>query len=140
MNFSNKKLQFMKKIFTLVILLVFCFSAVTAQSANSKKDPTGKWKFEAPYAPEGYTIGTIDIGFAEDKYNANMSFTNLGYTFTGEKIRVQNDSVYFMIWIENTDVSVSLKIEDKTKMTGTAVYYEGTVPLTLVKEPIEKQE
>jgi hypothetical protein len=130
----------MKKIIPFITLLIIFSSSALAQSVNKKKDPLGKWKFEAPYAPEGYSKGTIDIGFAEDKFTANMAFTDLDYTFTGEKIKVQNDSVYFMIWIESTDVTVSLKIEDKSTMTGTAVYVDGTVPLTLTKEPVEKQE
>ncbi|OFY66988.1 MAG: hypothetical protein A2V64_05970 [Bacteroidetes bacterium RBG_13_43_22] len=133
-----KKLILMKKIFPVLVLLVLCVSAVSAQSANGKKDPVGKWKFDAPYAPEGYTSGTIDIGFAEEKYSAAMAFNDIGYSFTGEKVIVRNDSLLFMIWIESTDVNVGLKIEDKTKMTGNAVYYEGTVPLTLTKEPENK--
>jgi hypothetical protein len=130
----------MKKFFPFILILVFFSLTGMGQSVNEKKDPVGKWKFEAPYAPEGYSKGTIDIGFAEDKFTANMAFTDLDYTFPGEKIKVQNDSVYFMIWIESTDVSVSLKMEDKSTMTGTAVYVDGTVPLTLTKEPVEKQE
>ena len=130
----------MKKIIPFVTLFIFFSSSVLAQSVNEKKDPVGQWKFDAPYAPEGYNKGTIDIGFAEDKFTANMAFTDLDYTFSGEKIKVENDSVCFMIWIESTDVSVSLKMEDKSTMTGTAVYIDGTVPLTLTKEPVEKQE
>jgi hypothetical protein len=129
----------MKKIFPFIVLLIFCFSVVSAQSSNSGKDPAGKWKFDAPYAPEGYTAGTVSIGFTDQKYSATVEFTNIGYSFPAEKIKLQNDSLFFMIWVENTDVNFSMKIEDTTKMTGNAVYYEGTVPFTLTKEPEKKQ-
>ena len=129
----------MKKILKTIVLLFLCVSAVSAQSANGKKDPVGKWKFDAPYAPEGYTTGTVDIGFANQEYTANIEFTNIGYSFPGEKVRMQKDSLFFMIWIENTDVNFSMIMEDKTKISGNAVYYEGTVPFTLTKESDQKQ-
>ncbi len=128
----------MKKNISIAALLIFCISVVSAQSANGKRDPVGKWKFEAPYAPEGFTAGTIDVGYADNKYTASMLFTTSGYSFNAEKVAIRNDSLFFNIWIEGTDVSVALKIEDKTKMTGNAVHYEGTVPLTLTKEEEQK--
>ena len=124
----------MKTLSFIVLMLFFCISGISAQRASSKKEPVGKWKFDAPYAPEGYTKGTIEIGLADSKYSASMSFTDMGYSFPGEKISLRNDSLFFMIWIESTDVNVKLKIEDNTKMTGNAVYYEGTVPLTLTRD------
>ncbi|MFH0842467.1 MAG: hypothetical protein V1903_07590 [Bacteroidota bacterium] len=128
----------MKKIISISALLIFCISAISAQSANGKNDPAGKWKFDAPYAPEGFTAGTIDVGYADSSYTASMLFTTSGYSFPGEKVIVRNDSLFFNIFVEGTDVSVALKMEDKTKMTGNAVYYEGNVPLTLTKEEEQK--
>jgi len=128
----------MKKLISITVLVIICISVVSAQPANGGKDPLGKWKFEAPSAPEGFTAGTIDVGYADDKYTATMLFTTSGYSFNGERVAVRNDSLFFNIWVEGTDVSVALKMEDKTKMTGNAVHYEGTVPLTLTKEEVQK--
>jgi len=128
----------MKKIISISALLILCISVIYAQSTNGKKDPAGQWKFEAPYAPEGFTAGTIIVGYADNKYTASMLFTTSGYSFNAEKVAVRNDSLFFNIWIEGTDVSVALKMEDTTKMTGNAVHYEGTVPLTLTKEEEQK--
>jgi hypothetical protein len=129
----------MKKIFPLVVILFLCISTSSAQSKKVKTEPVGKWNFEAPYAPEGYTKGTVEIGYADKKYSASMTFTDLGYSLTGEKVSMKNDSIFFMIWVESTDVNISLKLVDKTQITGAAVYYEGTVPLTLTREPETKQ-
>ena len=129
----------MKKLISIIALVTLSFSVLSAQSPNVKKDPVGKWKFEAPYAPEGFTTGTIDVGYADQKYSATMLFTGAGYSYNGEKVAVRNDSLFFMIWVEGTDVNVTLKLEDNTKMTGNAVYYEGNVPLSLTREPMQKQ-
>ena len=111
----------MKKIIPFILLFIFFLTALSAQSVNGKKDLVGQWKFDAPYAPEGYTSGTVNIGFAEQKHSATMSFSNLDYSFTGEKVRIQNDSLNLLIWVEGTEVTVSLKMEDKATMTGNAV-------------------
>jgi len=128
----------MKKLLSFAAIMIFCIPAISAQQTKQKIDPAGQWKFEAPYAPEGFTAGTIDVGFADNKYTVNMLFTTSGYSFTGEKTAVRNDSLFFNIFVEGTDVSVALKMEDTTKMTGNAVHYEGTVPLTLTKEEVQK--
>jgi hypothetical protein len=128
----------MKKFISIAAFLIICISAVSAQSSDAKKDPVGKWKFDAPYAPEGYTTGTVEIGFAENKYSSNITFTNIGYSFSGEKVTVRNDSLFFMIWVDGTDVNFAIKIEETAKMTGNAIYVEGTVPFTLTKEEVQK--
>jgi len=55
----------MKKIVSLAIVLLFSISITNAQNTKTKKDPAGDWKFEALYAPEGYTTGNLSIGLAE---------------------------------------------------------------------------
>lgn len=128
----------MKKLITIIALVTLSVSVLSAQSGNGRKDPVGKWKFDAPYAPEGFTSGTIDVGYADKKYSATMSFAGSEYSFPGEKVAVRNDSLFFLIWVEGTDVNVALKLEDNSKMTGNAVYYEGNVPLSLTREPVQK--
>jgi len=125
------------KIFSLLILSVLTILTVSAQNQSQKKDPVGQWKFDAPYAPEGYTSGNIAVGLADKKYSASMAFTGIDYKFIGENIKVVKDSVSFSIYVESESVTVKLKVEDATKMTGTATYSGGVVPLTLLKETRE---
>ena len=126
----------MKKGFlSLIIILGLCFNSLAQDPAAQKKDPVGKWKFEAATAPEGYTSGTMVFSLAENKYTAGIIFTNFEYKFPGEKVKVEGDSVSFFVSIEGQLIDISLKMENASKMTGKAVYTEGNIPLVLTKLP-----
>ena len=128
----------MRKIITLFVILLLSASAISAQSSRDKKAVTGKWKFDAPYAPEGYTSGTIELTFAENKYSTSLSFTGSDYKIPGEKTKVENDSVTFVVHVESEQVEIFLKLENESKMAGKAVYSQGEIPLTLTKEVPKK--
>ncbi|MCX6320745.1 MAG: hypothetical protein NTX93_02945 [Bacteroidia bacterium] len=121
------------KILTVLVISFLSVVAVSGQDSAKKTNPVGTWKFEAPYAPEGYTSGTIAVGLDEQKYSTTMVFTGSENKLPGEKVKVANDSVSFSIYLEGQDIKVMLKIENETKMSGKAVYTEGEVPLTLTK-------
>jgi hypothetical protein len=123
----------MKKGILIILSLIFSLSVLMAQNSQVKSNPVGTWKFAAPYAPEGYTSGTIVVGFAEKKHTATMSFTGSENILSGEKVTAANDSVLFFVFLEGQDIKVLLKIVSDTNMTGKAVYSEGEVPLTLTK-------
>jgi len=125
----------MKKGILAIMLIVISMPFLSAQNDQPKSNPVGTWKFEAPYAPEGYTSGTIVVGLAEQKHTTTMSFAGSDYKIPGEKVKAQNDSILFSIFLEGQDINVLLKIENETKMSGKAVYSEGEVPLTLTKVP-----
>jgi len=124
----------MRKLFPFAMLLVFSISLINAQTTKTKKDPAGDWKFEAPYAPEGYTTGKITIGFAEKKYTAVISMTGSDYKINGEKVKFENDTVSFSVYIEGETVGVKMKMEDTVKMTGAATSSQGEIPLTATKQ------
>ena len=121
------------KFFTLVLLSLFFNITVTAQTNTKNIDPVGNWKFDAPYAPEGYTTGTMVVGMAEKVYTATMSFTGSDYKIPGEKVKVENNTLSFQIYVEYEAINITLKIESEKKMSGKAVYSEGEIPLTLTK-------
>lgn len=123
------------KIFNCALLLLLISSCIiSGQTSNEKKNLVGKWLFAAPYAPQGYTAGTIEVGYSENKYSATMIFSVGENKFIGDKVRFENDTLYFNVFIEGQDVAVKLKYEDETKMTGKAIYTEGVVPLSLTKD------
>lgn len=122
----------MKKAFFTILFFFSILTVLSAQDAASqKKNPVGNWKFEAPYAPQGYNNGSIIVVSAENKLSATMSFDSMQYQFPAEKVKAVADSLYFSINLEGQSVDVSLKLTDDSNMTGKAVYSEGSVPLTV---------
>ena len=99
----------MKKITLSVLILFLLFSYSYGQSENVKKDPAGQWKFEAPYAPEGYTSGSIKIELTESEYSLLMEFPGTGYSFEGKKISLSGDTLNFNLYVDGIDVEVCLK-------------------------------
>ncbi len=123
----------------LAILVITIFSAITlnGQAAPEKLNPVGQWSYAAPYAPEGYQTGTIEIGLTDGKYTASFSVTGSDYKMPAEKVKFENDVVTFLVIIEANQINISLKMESEKKMTGKAVYSDGEIPLTLTK--VEKK-
>jgi hypothetical protein len=122
------------KFFTLLMVSLLAICAVSAQTDSKKNSPIGKWKFEAPYAPEGFTKGSIVVSFAEEKYSTAVSFTGSDLVIMGDKTKVESDTVSFVVLVEGQEVAISLKADSDIKMSGKAVYFEGEIPLTLTKE------
>jgi len=123
----------------LAILVITIFSAITlnGQATPNKLNPVGQWSYAAPYAPEGYQTGTIEIGLTDGKYTASFSVTGSDYKMPAEKVKFENDVVAFLVIIEANQINISLKMESEKKMTGKAVYSDGEIPLTLTK--VEKK-
>jgi hypothetical protein len=117
------------------ILIMFLFAAITLSSGQSTKkvDPAGTWKFDAPYAPEGYTTGVIVIGLVDKRQTATMSFTGSEYKLNGENVKLEINAVSFSVKLEGQDIKVILAGDGNAKLVGKAVYSEGEVPLTLTK-------
>lgn len=124
----------MKKVILIILFIVFSLPFLTAQNSQEKKNPVGTWKFEAPYAREGYTSGTIIVCQTDQNYTATISFTGNENKLNGDKVKFEKDTLLFSVYIEGEDVKVLIKIENEAKMSGKAIYSEGEVPLTLTKK------
>jgi hypothetical protein len=120
------------------MISLFAFCTVTAQTGSTNNNTVGKWKFEAPSAPEGYNTGNIIISFAENKYSAAVSMTGSEYVIPGDKTKVENGNVSFVLLLDGTEIAITLKAESNIKMTGIAVAPDGDIPLTLTKELTQK--
>ena len=124
----------MKKVILIILFIVFSLPFLTAQNSQEKKNPVGTWKFEAPYALEGYTSGTIIVCQTDQNYTATISFTGNENKLNGDKVKFEKDTLLFLVYIEGEDVKVLIKIENEAKMSGKAIYSEGEVQLTLTKK------
>jgi hypothetical protein len=126
-----------KTLISLILLSVLIIGASSQQVKVQKNEPAGIWKFEAPSAPQEYSSGTLEVGFADKILSATMMFIGFGYKFPGESVKILNDSIHFSVNIQGQEINISLKIHDPVKMTGKAVYSEGEVPLILTKQNIK---
>jgi hypothetical protein len=124
----------MKKLILISLLLAFILPSLSAQSSKVKKDPVGTWKFEAPYAPEEYKAGKIEVTLTDKKYSATMGFSGSESKMAGDRVKFESDTLSFSISLEGQDVTVKLGFIDESKMAGKAVYTEGAVPLSLTRE------
>jgi hypothetical protein len=123
----------MKKIIAFLFFLTALSFSVLAQNQKVKYEPSGKWQFEAPYAPEEYKTGVMEFVKAEGKYTAFVSFTGSDYKIPLEKVTIKNDSIYLNLYVEGTDVPIKIKMENETKLTGVAYSTDGDIPLTATR-------
>ena len=128
----------MKRIIPFILTILICIPAITANGQQTKKDPVGNWKFESPYAPEGYNTGTIQVGYTDNKLTATIGFPGSDYKIPGEKVRFENDQLFFTVYIEGADINIVLKMESNTKMSGSASTPDGQLPVELAREEAKK--
>jgi hypothetical protein len=122
------------RIIGILAAFMFLFIQVSAQDGNTKKNsPVGTWKYEAAYAPEEYNSGSIIVGFADKKYSVSVSFKGSTYKLQAEQVKYENDLLTCTIYVEGEYVKISVKAENNNRMTGTATYSQGQVPLTLTR-------
>jgi len=121
----------MKKIYIQAILLaaILIIGSFNA-NAQIKQQCLGKWTFETPSAPEGYTMGIIDL----KKDSVIMEFTGNPSHYPSTWIKVRNDSLIYESDINGTLVRFSLKIIDNKTVSGEAVWSEGQTAMNLKKK------
>ena len=125
----------MKRAFILILVTLACINLSAQKSI--KYSPGGKWEFEAPTAPEGYTAGFVDIKIANGKDSVTMSFTGKDYKYPAEDIKFEKDSLQFFVSVDGTDVTFKSRFEQLDTMSGVALTNGGAVPFLLIRQKNE---
>lgn len=125
------------KIFSLALITLLSVNLLQAQT-NTGKTPAGSWKFEAPMAPEGYSTGKIDVTLADNKYSLSVIFSG-DYKIPGDQVKFGDNTLTCSVYVEGENVRISLKMNPDDKMTGTADYSQGQIPLTLTRIAANKK-
>ncbi len=120
---KNKKLIFS-------LFVIFLLSGSLSLNAQVKKTYQGDWSFEAPSAPEGYNTGVIT--FKQD--SSIMEFTYGYYPYPSNWIKAKGDSIIYETNVDGEFVLFSLKIKDKSNITGDAVWSTGQTEMILTKK------
>jgi hypothetical protein len=126
------------KIFSIALIILLSAGITGAQTSTKKNSPEGSWKFEAPTAPEGYSSGKINISNSDKKYSVTIAFTE-DYKISGEQVKFENNILSATVYVEGENVRISLKMDSEFKMTGTADYSQGQIPLTLTRTLPDKK-
>jgi hypothetical protein len=109
--------------------LIMLFVSIPS-NAQTKETYRGKWSFVAPSAPEGFTNGIIEI----KKDSVYIAFTDGNYRFPSNWIKVKGDSLIYESSINSEAVLFSLKMTEKLKITGNAVWSGGETLMVLTKK------
>jgi hypothetical protein len=111
----------------LLILSVFNLQQYSA-SAQSIHDLVGEWNAEAPDAPAGFNTSIMKIT-ADSVFT---TFTGETYSYGSTSVNYKNDTLSFVIG--GLGVLCTLKLENKGKLSGNAVWDEGESRLFLTKK------
>ena len=123
----------MKRVIFLIFLAVACIN-LSAQTEKAKHNPAGKWEFEAPTAPQGYTSGNVEVTLADKKLTGTMSFTGNDNKIPFDVIKFENDTLKINLNVDGTDVNLKIIFDDINKMSGVATTYDGEIPIVLTRE------
>lgn len=126
------------KTLALLVLVLISFLNTNGQKPAPADDFTGKWKFEAPSAPEGFNSGNIEISFVENVYKVSLAFTGSEYKLDGDRTAIEEGSFMFVIYLQGQEITVILKMAGPDKMNGLALNPDGEVPFTMVRNPEKK--
>jgi hypothetical protein len=122
---KSKDLQF----FILASILLLFSKTVDAQD---NKVIIGTWKFQCPYAPEGFNTGIIDI----HKDSVFTTFSSVKYKFPSMWVKNEKDTLSYNVDINGEQVLFSLRIENNDTLYGKARNVMGEGPITLIRKRI----
>ncbi|UCG28903.1 MAG: hypothetical protein JSV24_05955 [Bacteroidales bacterium] len=125
----NRKNSFGSAVLITVFLLMSSFSTTVPVK---KFKPEGTWKYSAPAAPEGYTIGFFIIEKGESGYEVTFMLDEYSKVKANE-VNYKRRNLEFVLYLENELVRITGTFEDD-KFTGKASYSEGVIDITAVRE------
>ena len=109
------------KVLRLAVIMAVLLIGSHSLKAQVKNVFTGNWSFDAPSAPGGYTKGFMEV----KKDSVLTSFPDMSFKYPSMWVKVKNDSLIYEVNIDGEEVLFSLKTDDKTKITGNAVWSSG---------------
>jgi hypothetical protein len=108
-----------------VILCVYGTFLVNAQSVDSL---IGDWNAEAPEAPAGFNTSVMTI--TQD--SVFTIFTGESFPYGSISMNFKNDTLSFEIG--GLNVLCTLRVEDKARLSGNAVWEGGQSKLILTRK------
>jgi hypothetical protein len=126
----------MNKTMFLMLVALLITGILGAVTPPEKKDFLGEWKFESPYAPEGYQKGIFIIKEKENALAGELKFSD-AYKLDIKDMVITDGVLKFGINVDGSYVNVKATIEEG-KLKGSAASPEGDLPFEATK--VEKTD
>ena len=124
----------MQKIIVLFTTICLTFIVLNGQTTKKIAEPTGKWRFETPYASEGYQKGQVEIRKSAEIYSAAISFADTVYKLYANNVKYAAGVVDFVLYIEGQPINISLSYTHPDTLKGRAFTPEGEMPMVLMRQ------
>jgi hypothetical protein len=121
------------RIIIAVLIIAAPLLSIVANGQEIKTDPIGKWKAEVPYAPEGFQSSKLTIAKVDDKYTVEMNFEEMAFIIVGEKVTFIDKVLKFGFYVEEEDVTITLKFTSEDKLEGVVTTSQGDLPITALR-------
>ncbi|MGV8138765.1 MAG: hypothetical protein AB2L20_26475 [Mangrovibacterium sp.] len=122
----------MKKLIVFVTLFIGVVAGVCGQSSASLKENfKGVWEYKAPEAPYEYSTGRLIFKEADGKPVVTVKFQS-GTEINAQNIKIENDSISFVVTIEYEMVKVTGKLVGN-KIAAKANSSQGIMTVTAEK-------
>jgi hypothetical protein len=114
----------------ILLFSILCIGLVSPFSATAQTTDNllGDWNAEAPDAPREFMNSLMEI----TRDSVFTTFSGETYTYGSTSVNFKNDTLTFVII--GLDVFCTLRPEDKTRLTGKAVWEGGESPLILTRK------
>ncbi len=119
------------KILLIQLVLLVCFTGANSVNAQTLNDLCGEWNAEAPEAPPGFNTSIMTI--TQD--SVFTTFTGETYPYGSISMSFKNDTLSFEIG--GLNVLCTLKVEEKSRLSGNAVWEGGESKLILTRKEDE---
>lgn len=124
----------MQKIIVLFTTVCLTITVLNGQTTNKMVEPTGRWRFETPYASEGYQRGQIEIKKTAEIYSAAITFADTVYKLYASNVKYAAGVVDFVLYIEGQPINISLNYAHQDTLKGRAYTPEGEMPMILMRK------
>ncbi len=121
----------MKKKILLPALATMIFLLLSGNSIVKRNNPAGIWVFEVQNAPQEYSSGTVEVINIKKSHSVIMRFNGSDSRYVGTRVKFEKNTLTFNVNIREQDVAISLKFENRNRMTGKAVTSQDEIPMTL---------
>lgn len=110
------------------LILLVCFIGSNSVAAQTIDELCGLWNAEAPDAPPGFNTSTMEV----TPDSVFTTFTGESYPYGSISMSFNHDTLTFEIG--GLNVLCTLMVEDKSRLSGNAVWEGGQSKLILIRK------